>query len=546
MVLSKKVLKIFVVFILTLAFISIVNVNGTGFNSRGEMANTLINSNLHQSGGDDGFALCSAEGDQGRIVGIPQACSDGFGGAIIIWGDERNGNRDIYAQHIDEAGRMMWALNGINISSNIDDEDDPQIISDGFGGAIIVWEIYISGSYDILAQRIASNGTSLWGNSPVIVCNATGPQIRPKICSDNDGGAIITWHDDRNLPYGVYEIYAQRIDKTGDPKWDNNGTVVCSVGLGSTHRNPEICSDGSGGAIITWQDNRTSPTNYNIYAQKINASGDVQWNANGIVICNASNEQLTAKIISDEYGGAIITWKDDRTATSYWKVYAQRVDSGGVTRWTENGIVITPYTIHYSEQYMCSDGSGGVIITWRDHRYTSQGDLFAQRIDINGNNLWTSNGELICNVTDMQYPGGISGDGDGGAVIVWRDMRTADYDNWDIYAQQIDSNGKALWDNDGTAICTDGNDQDYPTVIVTTTKMAFFTWIDNRTHSSGWDIYYFGKELIIKTGQAGNGILDLLLSPLVLGGIAVVELIIIIALISRKLTSKRTLKAKST
>jgi len=208
MIINKKVLKILVVFILTLTFISLVNLNGTGFNSRGEIANPLINSSLHQSGWDDGIALCSAEGDQGRVVGIPQACSDGFGGAIIVWGDERNGNRDIYAQHIDEMGRMLWALNGINVSSNINDEDDPQIISDGFGGAIIVWEIYISGSYDILAQRIASNGTSLWGNSPVIVCNAPAGQMMPKICSDNDGGAIITWHDDRNPPYNLYEIYA--------------------------------------------------------------------------------------------------------------------------------------------------------------------------------------------------------------------------------------------------------------------------------------------------------------------------------------------------
>jgi hypothetical protein len=37
---------------------------------------------------------------------------------------------------------------------------------------------------------------------------------------------------------------------------------------------PQICSDGTGGAIITWRDKR-SGSEYDIYAQRIDSSGNV-------------------------------------------------------------------------------------------------------------------------------------------------------------------------------------------------------------------------------------------------------------------------------
>ncbi|MDI6808208.1 MAG: hypothetical protein QME66_04385 [Candidatus Eisenbacteria bacterium] len=83
----------------------------------------------------------------------------------------------------------------------------------------------------------------------------------------------------------------------------NVNTPICTASGGQT--DPKIIGDGAGGAIITWYDNRSG--SYDIYAQRINASGIVQWTANGVVICTAATYQFNPTIASDGSGGAIIT-----------------------------------------------------------------------------------------------------------------------------------------------------------------------------------------------------------------------------------------------
>jgi len=61
-------------------------------------------------------------------------------------------------------------------------------------------------------------------------------------------------------------------------QWSTDPTVnnpICTEG--HTQEYPAITGDGSGGAIITWDDHRDG--NFNIYAQRINSSAAAQWAA---------------------------------------------------------------------------------------------------------------------------------------------------------------------------------------------------------------------------------------------------------------------------
>ncbi len=320
----------------------------------------------------NGVVICTAIDDQQE----PQICTDGKGGAIITWRDRRSDPYgDIYAQHIDSNGAVRWTANGTAICTADDNQQDPQICTDGKGGAIITWRDRRSDSDgDIYAQHIDFTGDVQWEDNGMAICTVIDNQHEPQICTDGDGGAIITWMDERNGSYS--DIYAQHIDSNGAVRWTANGTAICTAD--DNQQDPQICTDGKGGAIITWFDFRNG-LNYDIYAQHINSNGNVQWEANGTIICNIYLSQRYPQICTDGKGGAIITWFDNRR-DPYGDIYAQHIDSNGAVQWTANGTEICIALRNQLEPQICTDGEGGAIITWFDRRSGLNYDIYAQRI----------------------------------------------------------------------------------------------------------------------------------------------------------------------
>ena len=224
---------------------------------------------------------------------------------------------------------------------------------------------------DIYAGRILLNGAVQWTSSGVAICTATDLQGEQQICSDGSSGAIITWQDNRGGTYN--DIYAQHVTMAGSITWKSNGIAICNAT--SDQQYPQICSDSANGAIITWQDWRGST--WDVYARRIISGGTLQWGANGTAICTATNDQINPQICSDGANGAIIAWQDKRGGT--WNdIYTQRLNSTGIAQWTTNGAAICTGLNHQYNPELCSDGAKGAIITWEDFR-SSAYDVYAQR-----------------------------------------------------------------------------------------------------------------------------------------------------------------------
>ena len=164
-----------------------------------------------------------------------------------------------------------------------------------------------------------------WVQDGVAVCMAAGDQQYPQIVSDGMGGAIVTWYDFR---VASSDIYAQRLNASGTVQWATDG-VVLSAATGY-QTNPMIISDGAGGATITWTDSRSG--NDDVYVQRLNALGAIQWTADGVALCAMTGGQYYARIISDDAGGAIVAWMDNRGG--FYDIYAQRVNASGAVQWT--------------------------------------------------------------------------------------------------------------------------------------------------------------------------------------------------------------------
>jgi len=436
-------------------------------------------------------AICTASDDQRDLVVV----SDGSGGTIITWEDKRSGaNYDIYAQRVDSSGIPQWTANGVAICTASDYQYDPAIVTDGSGGAIITWWDKRSGtSEDIYAQRVNPSGIPQWTANGVAICTDSDYLYDPVIVSDGAGGAIIIWQDYRSG--GAYsDIYAQRVNASGVPQWTANGVAVCTassnqwdpviVSDGSGGAIIVIVSDGSGGAIITWWDQR-SGTNDDIYAQRVNPSGIPQWTANGVAISTAGNSQRDPAVVSDGSGGAIITWEDRRSGFN-WDIYAQRVNPSGVPQWTANGVAVCTASHNQDEPGVVTDGSGGAIITWEDYRSGINEDIYAQRVNPSGVPQWTANGVAICTAPDGQWYPDVVSDSSGGAIIAWEDYRSGTYE--DIYAQRVNPSGVPQWTANGVAVCTASYQQWYPTPLTDGSGGAIITWTDYRNGTSG-DIY---------------------------------------------------------
>jgi len=327
----------------------------------------------------DGVPLCTATGEQIN----PTITSDGAGGAIITWEDYRSGDPDIYAQRVNALGVVQWTPDdGVALCMANDDQFSPTITSDGADGAIITWEDYRSGNYDIYAQRVNALGVVQWTPADgVALCTAIRNQFSPQITSDGACGAIVTWYDGRNV--GIYDIYAQRVDSLGVVRWTPvNGVALCTAAAYQWF--PRIASDGVGGAIVTWEDQRDGGAD--IYAQRLSASGAVRWIPDGVLLSAATGMQRDPTITSDGADGAIVTWRDYRNGSDY-DVYAQKVDTLGVVRWTPaNGVPICTETGNQTFPTITSDGAGGAIVTWYDSR-SGNYDIYAQRIDQYGQSV---------------------------------------------------------------------------------------------------------------------------------------------------------------
>ncbi len=437
----------------------------------------------------------------GEAIGIgtyftqgTKAISDGAGGAIIVYQDSRSGTSSLYAQRIDSDAEVQWTAGGVQVCTYPVSMSIPMIESDGDGGVIIIWKDSRNGNSDIFAQRINASGSVQWAAEGVSICTATGTQNNFGIVSDGAGGAVVAWTDRRSVTND--HIYAQRINASGTVQWTVDGNPLCTV---AGYKNfAKTTTDEAGGAIVVWEDNRDGSSTRHIYAQRVNSAGAVQWVADAVAICSVASTKTNHQIISDGMGGAIFSWADLRNGN--YDIYAQRVDAAGTVHWTTDGFPVCTNVETQINPFPVPDGSGGVVISWSDQRPSGVNeDIYAQRVNVSGTAQWATDGVPVCSGfgSGRDYCSGIS-DSAGGAFIVWLDER---YPYPGIYSQRIDGSGSQLWSTEGTGVCIEVCYQADSQILSDGAGGSFVTWTDRRDVTLS-DIYI---QLMDASGEAQWG-----------------------------------------
>ncbi len=426
---------------------------------------------------DSTIPVAVAAGNQWNV----RLASDGQSGAILVWQDRRFGSMDkLFAQRISASGNPQWQPNGVALSGTGGYQYYPQIIPDGAGGAIVAWQDNRSGlDYDIYAQRLDANGNALWGANGAVVCSDSGHQYNPQLVTDGAGGAIITWQDRRS---GSFDIYAQHIAANGSAAWTSGGLRVC--GASSDQIEPKISPDGSGGAFIGWLDYRLGTGSTDVYCQRISQNGSPIFPADGIPVCAAPNVQWNLQMASDSHSGTILAWQDRRGGSSD-NIFAQRVDQSGNAIWQIDGISVAASLGFQAYPQISADGGGGVVIAWQDNRTGTDYDIYAQRLDPGGNLLWSSSGKAVCSSLGHQYNPQLTAQG-GSVFITWQDKRGPDFD---IYAQRLDLSGNTFWTGNGIQVASLLLDQVNPQLASDGGEGAIVAWSDYHLNSGSTDVY---------------------------------------------------------
>ena len=344
-------------------------------------------------------------------------------------------------------GNKLWDDNGVVVCIEDDFRWNVDMISTSDGGVVLAWEDYrnlpVTGK-DIYAQRLDPQGNCLWQKNGVDVSVIQYDDSAPKLATDGLNGAIVVWVQQT---ISHFTIHAQRLDSNGISLWNAPTYHGILVGNCTVNHNPQVASDNNNGAVIVWATENGLSNQLDIKAQRIDMNGRLLWNQTGVVICNAENDQYEPAIVACGNNNSIICWMDYRS--QYCGIYAQMLSNTGITQWTENGIAVNRTQYPFSNLKMTNDGNFGTIISWDENRNPSLSarDIYSQRINASGEQQWAENGVVISNASfDQEYPQ-IAPDNMGGAVIVWRDARNGLGVLYDVYAPE----GFQQWATLGTS-----------------------------------------------------------------------------------------------
>jgi len=393
----------------------------------------------------DGRVVCNAF----SIQQSPLLAPDGAGGVLVGWTDFRVSgvNADVYVHHVLSNGALdaTWPFNGSGIAIDIVFQSLTRILADGHGGAFLMLASNVTEHrlylHHVLASGVRDPG---WGVNGILVSNATGERFGGDMVSDGAGGMLVAWEDRRSATPDIYAMHVFANAEL-DPAWPVNGLALCTAtgaqdGVG-------MVGDGSGGALVAWQDRRGASGSRDIYATHVLAGGTVDpaWPADGLAISTASNDQQEVRGVSDGAHGCIFTWNDKRGAD--YDIYAQHVhgngtfDAGAIA----NGAPVCSATgdqIARGPHVFLPDGAGGALVTWFDARSGSTTkDIYATHLLATAapDPAWPVNGSAVCTAPGDQSGSVIAPDGSGGVVVAWIDKRNGT--DYDVYAQRVAQNG---------------------------------------------------------------------------------------------------------
>jgi len=375
----------------------------------------------------------------GAAQDLPAIAASPSGSFFCVWEDGRAGNRDIYGALLDTLGLRIGANQRLNDDTTHTDQANPAITTIGQNRYLVVWGDQRQGQGEIFAQYLTSAGVPIGPNFKVSVdpVAAGSYQGQPTVTARDDGTALVVWLDGREggSVFGTtFDVYGQWLDPSGHPIGgnfkvndttnDQNDTAVAAA------------ADSSLGFVVAWIDRRNAPADPgDVYAQRYDASF-TPLGANIRVNDDPSGRDQRGVRAVATPGAAYLVWEDLRGGLGL----DSTVESARV------GYDALPAGVNFRvNAYVpgrqgtpdaCWDGKDAIVAAWEDGRNGAP-DIYAIAILPDGTRRGTEN-QLNDDASQADQRRPCLGRGAGEYVATWIDLRNGTND---LFGQWISSTG---------------------------------------------------------------------------------------------------------
>jgi RHS repeat-associated protein len=395
--------------------------------------------------------------------GVQAAVSEA-GDYLIVWSDDRSGSDyDVFGQMLDQNGALDGSV--IQISGPTSEYQCYADVAydDQADTFLVVWADLRGGTeYDLYGQRLDADG-GLLGSEKLLVDTSGQDNMSPAMAGNDNGQFLVTWY--REISDTDYDVFAVRVAAaTGDVE----GGIVNVDTSSSRDKDPAVAAISSGEYLVVWAEN-----GYKINARRVGSDGSLP----GTPLADIDRGYLPA--VAHGGGQSLAVWEDYETAGQRL-ITGQRIS--GSDSVIGDLIYVSPYyTVREEVSLAYQDQAGQYLLVWEQAYDSPQEDIFAQRVDDQGQPL----GEPVNLTGDPDVgqwrPRIAAGPPGSGYLVVWEDERNESTTGVDIYGHLLDHSGYLS----GTliAIATAANSQQTPAVAYNAQRDEYLVaWADYRNY----------------------------------------------------------------
>lgn len=278
---------------------------------------------------------------------LPRAGMDTGGNTVAVWQQFDGTHMNIVANRYAAAAQAWGTAQAVE--NNPGFADAPQIAMSGVGNAIVVWRQFDGAQNSVWANRYVA-ATNLWDPAQLIETDNTGGASAPQIAVDGSGNAIVVWQQSDGVRTN---IWANRYMAATDT-WDI-AQIIETDNAGDAS-GAQVAMESAGNAVAVWHQSDGSRTN--IWANRY--SPGTGWGVAQLIEVDNAGDADAVQVGIDSNGNAMAVWEQFDGAR--FNIWANRYAAG--TGWGLAQLLETDNTGHAVSPEIVVDASGNAVAVW--------------------------------------------------------------------------------------------------------------------------------------------------------------------------------------